>query len=101
MAPDEPPITYTRPASPLYLPSAYFTICAMACVSPPPSCLSDLAEPTSQQFCPGLSGKMRMKPVASAAALILVMLPICPVAVDPHECAETKIGGLGASLSGT
>src|SRR6187402_2262394 len=101
MAPDEPPIAYTRAASPLYLVSAYFTIWTTAWVSPPPSCLRDCADPTSQQFCPGLSGRMRMKPFASAAALIFGMLPICPVAVEPHECDDTMMGGLAARLSGT
>jgi hypothetical protein len=48
----------------------YFTIWAMACVSPPPSWVSDLSDPTSQQFRPvpvgvpiGLFwGKIMMKP---------------------------------------
>jgi len=100
MPPDEPPIAYTRPGSPLYLASAYFTICATACVSPPPSCVSDFVDPTSQQFCPGLSGRIMMKPFASAAFWLNGMLPICPDAVDPHECDDTMIGGFAASLSG-
>jgi hypothetical protein len=39
----------------------------MACVSPPPSWVSDFVEPTSQQFRPVASGKIMMKPFASAS----------------------------------
>src|SRR3569623_3653359 len=101
IAPDEPPMMYTRTGSPPYFISAYFTIWAMPCVSPPPSCFSDWSEPTSQQFWFGLSGRTRMHPCVSAADLNIGMLPSWPVAVEPHECAETTMGGLGAILSGT
>ncbi len=41
-------------------------------------------------------------PWASAAAFMCVMFDICPVAVDPQECAEKMTGALPvAALSGT
>src|SRR4029450_12097507 len=79
--PDEPPTTYTRPASALCAESVYFTIWATAPVSPPPPCLSDLVEPASQQFCPVASGKIMMKPFLFAIDTRLDISLYVPVPV--------------------
>src|SRR6185295_5595039 len=50
IAPEESPVAYTRSAFAPYVAIVYFTICATAWVSPPPSCVRDCFEPTSQQF---------------------------------------------------
>lgn len=48
MAPELPPVRYTRSRSMPYLPMAYSTMLAMACESPPPLCVSERFEDTSQ-----------------------------------------------------
>ena len=62
----------------MYLVIAYFTIWATACVSPPPSCVRDCFDPTSQHFAElaalVVCGKIMMKPYWSAAA---TMPPPC------------------------
>src|ERR1700743_1181761 len=70
IAPEEAPIMYTRVASALRLLPSYFTISAMACVSPPPSCVREAFEPTSQHFAEVagfvVCGKIITKPYLSA-----------------------------------
>src|SRR5512140_2204680 len=61
MPPEESPVMYTRSAFAEYLVSVYPTISATACVSPPPSCVSDFVEPTSQQLLL-VCGTTMMKP---------------------------------------
>jgi hypothetical protein len=65
-------MTYTRLASALRVVISYLTISAIACVSPPPSCVREAFDPTSQHLAEvaGLvvSGKIIMKPYRSAAA---------------------------------
>jgi hypothetical protein len=94
-------MAYTRVASPLYVWSAYLTICTMACVSPPPSWVSDFVVPTSQQFWLVASGKIRTNPALSAPAWMPLMLFLYPSTGVPHEWCATRIGGLVAKLSGT
>ena len=86
---------------------AYFTICATAWVSPPPSCVRDFVDPTSQHFAElaalVVCGKIMMKPYWSAAATIPPdwAWPNTADALPPQKCDTTKIGGLAAGLSGT
>src|SRR5579883_425286 len=49
IAPDDAPIAYTRSAFAPRWATSYWTISAIAWVSPPPSCVSDALDPTSQQ----------------------------------------------------
>jgi hypothetical protein len=79
---------YTRAGSALYCLRTYLIICATACVSPPPSCFSDAVVPTSQQLFGWLSGRIRMKPWESAAALAIGMLLSWLLAVFPQEWQE-------------
>ena len=78
MAPDESPVAYTRSAFAPYLVIVYFTICATACVSPPPSWVSDAFDPTSQHLAEVAAfvvcGKTMMKPYLSAAATMPLRL---------------------------
>ncbi|KAH6840585.1 hypothetical protein B0I37DRAFT_437911 [Chaetomium sp. MPI-CAGE-AT-0009] len=48
MAPDEPPMTYTLAASPLYLSSVYLTMLMIPAASPPPLCVKLAGFWTSQ-----------------------------------------------------
>jgi hypothetical protein len=81
IAPEDAPIAYTRCASAPRCETSYCTISAIACVSPPPLCVSEAFEPTSQQSAElaGLvvCGKIMMKPYWSAAASIAGM-PVKP-----------------------
>src|SRR4051794_34718675 len=105
MAPDESPVAYTRSAFAPYLVIVYFTIWATACVSPPPSWVSDAFDPTSQHLAEVAAfvvcGKTMRTPSLPAPAR---MPPACPKTAEallPQKCETTRMGGFVAGLSGT
>jgi hypothetical protein len=61
----------------------YFTISAMACVSPPPSCVRDCVDPTSKQLLE-VCGKIMMNPRWFATVTMLEALLNMALAFPPQ-----------------